>query len=147
MHLTFKEEVKALLKLTYTVLQLCLYIHFISCIFNRIVIVDKVWVPPFDYYDYTKILYFREETGIMYRYLTSIYYMVACIGGNELGPVASAEIVFICFCMIASFIINATLFGEMSFLLTVIGKKDAEYQLKVDTANTAMKNINLIPGT
>ena len=63
----------------------------------------------------------------MYKYLTCAYYMVALIGGNELGPVASAEIMFICFAMIAAAIINATLFGEMSFLLTVIGKKDAEY--------------------
>lgn len=69
--------------------------------------------------------------------------MVACIGGNELGPVSALECFFIVYCNIAAFIISANLFGQMSFLLTVIGKKAAEYQYKVDTANTAMKNINL----
>ena len=87
-----------------------------------------MWIPPLDYVDYTARIIFLEDTELFYRYVICIYYMVACIGGNELGPVASAELIFICFCMIAAAIINATLFGEMSFLLTVIGKKGAEYQ-------------------
>ena len=128
MYLKLKEEVKALMKLTYTVLQLVMYIHFIACIFFRILIVNKVWVPPIDYVDYTKVAVFNDDTSLIYKYLVCVYYMVACIGGNELGPVASPEIIFVCFTMIAAAIINATLFGEMSFLLTVIGKKGAEYQ-------------------
>jgi hypothetical protein len=73
--------------------------------------------------------------------------MVALIGGNELGPVADIECLFITFCMIAAAIINANLFGQMAFLVTVMNKKNTEYQTKVDTANTAMKNINLTSKT
>ena len=113
------------MKLAYTVLSLVMYIHFISCIFYRILIVNKVWMPPLDYVDYTKRIFFNDDASLVYKYLTCIYYMVACIGGNELGPVSSSECIFICYCMIAAAIINATLFGEMSFLLTVIGKKSA----------------------
>ena len=145
MYLSFKEEIKAMLKLCDTVLTLVLYIHFITCIWYRFLKVDKTWIPPIDYLDYTKSTYFEDD--ITYRYLVAFYYMVACIGGNELGPVTPAENLFVCYCMIAAAIINATLFGEMSFLLTVIGRKSAEYQYKVDTANTAMNNINLRPGT
>lgn len=71
------------------------------------------------------------------------YYMVALIGGNELGPVAAIECLFVAFSMIAAAIINANLFGQMAFLVTVINKKSTEYQSKVDIANTAMKNIEL----
>ena len=45
--------------------------------------------------------------------------------------------------MIAAAIINANIFGEMSFLITIITKKQREFQTKVDTANNAMKGIEL----
>ena len=96
MHLTFKEDVKALMKLTYTVLTLIMYIHFIACIWNRIIIVNKIWIPPFDYVDYTAVVFFKDETSIGYRYLTCVYDMVACIGGNDLGRVSASESIFIC---------------------------------------------------
>ena len=71
------------------------------------------------------------------------YYMVACFGGNELAPTNPFECGYIVFCMIAAAIVNANLFGEMSLLITIISRKQAAYQYKVDTANTAMKNIEL----
>ncbi len=69
--------------------------------------------------------------------------MVACMGGNEMGPRNSVECVVIVFFMLMAAIINANLFGQMAFLATVISKKSTAYQSKVDTANTAMKNIKL----
>ena len=77
------------------------------------------------------------------QYLTMIYYSVICFGGNETGPRTPLECGYIVFCMIAAAIVNANLFGEMSFLVTVITRKQTVYQNKVDTANTAMKNIEL----
>lgn len=84
-----------------------------------------------------------DSDDLLYKYLTCFYYMVACIGGNELGPVAGIECLFITIAMVSAAIINANLFGQMAFLVTVMNKKSTEYQSKVDTANTAMKNINL----
>ena len=69
--------------------------------------------------------------------------MIVCFGGNELGPKNPAECGYIVACMISAAIINANLFGEMSFLVTIISKKQTQFQNKVDTANTAMKNIEL----
>lgn len=51
------------------------------------------------------------------------YYMVACFGGNELGPKTPLECGYIIFCMIAAAIVNANLFGEMSLLITIISRK------------------------
>jgi hypothetical protein len=53
--------------------------------------------------------------------------MVACIGGNELGPRTPLESAYITYCMIAANIINANIFGEMSFLTSVITKKVTLY--------------------
>ena len=69
--------------------------------------------------------------------------MVVCFGGNELGPLDPLQCGYIVICMISAAILNANLFGEMSFLITVINRTQAEYQLKVDVANTAMENIEL----
>lgn len=51
--------------------------------------------------------------------------MLACYGGNELGPRNSLECIFITICMIAAAIINANIFGEMSFLVTTMSKKES----------------------
>ena len=40
-------------------------------------------------------------------------------------------------------IINANIFGELAVLLSNINKKKLAFQEKIDTANTAMKNIQL----
>jgi hypothetical protein len=72
-----------------------------------------------------------------------VYYMIACMGGNELGPRNPLECIIIVILMLMAALINANLFGEMAFLATVISKKSTVYQGKVDTANTAMKNIKL----
>mmetsp|Transcript_36982 Transcript_36982/g.35697 ORF Transcript_36982/g.35697 Transcript_36982/m.35697 type:complete len:132 (-) Transcript_36982:1846-2241(-) len=69
--------------------------------------------------------------------------MVTTFGGNEAGPIGPLECGYVVVCMMAAAIVNANLFGEMSFLATVIQKKQTDFQNKVDTANTAMKNIDL----
>ena len=89
-------------------------------------IVNKIWIPPLDYVDYKASTYFSSD-DVLYQYLMCFYYMVACIGGNELGPIASVECLFITFAMISAAIINANLFGQMAFLVTVINKKSTEY--------------------
>jgi hypothetical protein len=40
-------------------------------------------------------------------------------------------------------IINANIFGNMAVLLAGLGRKSAQFQENLDTANTAMKNMKL----
>jgi hypothetical protein len=107
---TFKDEIKALLKLLYLVVIYVLYIHLIACICFRILMMSEIWIPPLDYLDYESSTFFSGD-NMVYRYMICIYYMICCIGGNELGPVAGVECGFICYCMIAGCIINSYLFG------------------------------------
>ena len=53
--------------------------------------------------------------------------MIACMGGNELGPKNSLECIVIVILMLMAAIINANLFGEMAFLATIINKKSSAY--------------------
>ncbi len=53
--------------------------------------------------------------------------MLVCYGANELGPKNPLECGFITFCMISAAIINANIFGEMSFLVTTMSKKESEF--------------------
>lgn len=49
--------------------------------------------------------------------------MVTTFGGNESGPKNPLECGYIVLCMMAAAIVNANLFGEMSFLVTIISKR------------------------
>ena len=52
-----------------------------------------------------------------------IYYIIACIGGNELGPHSPLESGYIIFVMVAAAFSSAYIFGEMAVLVTIISKK------------------------
>lgn len=56
-----------------------------------------------------------------------IYYVIACIGGNEMGPTTPLECGYIVYLNIAAAIINSYIFGEMTFLVSVISRKQVEY--------------------
>lgn len=75
----------------------------------------------------------------------SFYYSVLMFGGNEIGPTLELEFAFVSITMVAAAIIQSQIFGEMAVLLVVISRRSSEFQEKVDTANTAMNNINLPP--
>ena len=65
------------------------------------------------------------------------------LASNELGPRTPFEYIFISIMMIAGALINANIFGEMAVLVQVMTKKQAKFQEQVDTANTAMKNLDI----
>lgn len=60
-HLTFKEDVKALMKFFYYILLLVLYIHFVACCWHRVLIINDVWIPPLDYVDYKASIFFSTD--------------------------------------------------------------------------------------
>lgn len=139
--LSFKEETKAVIKIVWFFVILFLYIHVISCVWFYVVNVHQVWIPPLEWLEYENSVFFLEETDT--QYMMVVYYMIACMGGNELGPRNPLECIIIVVLMLMAALINANLFGEMAFLATIISKKSTIYQGKVDTANTAMKNIHM----
>ena len=46
-------------------------------------------------------------------------------------------------CILFGAIINANIFGNMAVLISAINRKHALFQQKLDTANTAMKNMKI----
>ena len=118
---SLREEVKALIKVLWYFMIFLLYIHFSACIFFYIIDIEKTYIPPIDYLDYTATTMFTSEA--FHQYLIMMYYNIALVGGNELGPTSYIECMYIVYLNIAAAIINSYIFGEMSFLVTVISRK------------------------
>jgi len=72
-----------------------------------------------------------------------MYYSLMIFSGNELGPGVEAEFAASSVLLLAANLIKSKIFGEMAVLLVVISRRSQLFQNKFDTANTAMKNINL----
>ena len=124
-NLTIREEVQALIKILYYFFLFILYVHVIACFWYYVVSLKNEWIPPLDFLDYTNLEIYYE--GKVYQYLLMMYYMISCFGGNQIAPKNPEESVYIVACMIAAAIINSFIFGEMSFLVTIIGRKQREY--------------------
>ena len=72
-----------------------------------------------------------------------LYYSVLVIGGNEMGPKELPEIVFMVIINLTGAIFQAYIFGELAVLIAQVGRKSQQQQEIIDTANTAMENVNL----
>ena len=60
-----------------------------------------------------------------------------------MGPRTNLEIMIMFTILIGLTMYNASIFGEMTVLVSEVTKKDSKFQDQVDVANTAMKNMNL----
>jgi len=65
------------------------------------------------------------------------------LNGNEIGPRSMFQLVFISFILLAGALINANIFGNMAVIIQDLNKKVGRFLEKIDTANTAMMNMNL----
>jgi len=63
------------------------------------------------------------------------------LGGNDIGPRGSFQLVFITSLLFAGAIINANIFGNIAVLLQQLNRKATKFQEKVENANAAMKNL------
>jgi hypothetical protein len=70
-----------------------------------------------------------------------MYTSVMLFGVNEVAPREEYELALISIFMLISAMFNAVVFGTMAVLVQEISKKTIEFQDKLDTANTAMKNL------
>ena len=60
-----------------------------------------------------------------------------------MGPKELPEIVFMVIINLTGAIFQAYIFGELAVLIAQVGRKSQEQQSIIDTANTAMENVNL----
>lgn len=65
------------------------------------------------------------------------------LGGNDLGPRGSFQLIFISLCLFIGAIINANIFGNMAVIIQQLNKKAAKFQEKVENANASMKNLGI----
>ena len=65
------------------------------------------------------------------------------LGGNEVGPRTDLEIIVSFVILVFLAIYNSFIFGEMTILIRMCTHKSVDFQSEIDTANTAMSNIDL----
>jgi hypothetical protein len=81
-----------------------------------IIMRDQMWVPPMDFFyagspDVYK--FYTYNNGIDIHYGTSMYYAIAAVGGNEMGPRSETEIFCIFVGLVLLIFINSIFFGEV----------------------------------
>ena len=82
----------------------------------------------------------------MFVYGVCLYYATLVIGGNEMGPKESSELLFCVAVNLIGAIFNSYIFGELAVLLATTDANESKFQEVLDTANPAMENINLAEG-
>lgn len=117
--MSWKEERKAVVKIVWYLLLFLIYLHVTACIFFYIVCYSHDYIPPLNYFvgNYKERF---EDTNFSHQYLVMLYYMIALIGGNELGPNSTLECIYLTILMVTAALITASLFGEMFVLISSI---------------------------
>ncbi|CAI2361263.1 unnamed protein product [Moneuplotes crassus] len=139
-YLNFKSNVKMSLRLFQLIFFLLLYFHLIACFWFYIARDNKRWIPPYDENNENSDIY---ESGSFSQYLTSIYYSILLLAGNDMMPQGEQQIIFLSIALFAAAIINANIFGNIAVLLQQIYRKSAQFQEKVENATSTMKNLNV----
>jgi len=121
-----------MVKIFKLILTLLLIMHIIGCIWYLVVDIDQKWVPPLDFIYVQRGSYYRfydlEEVNDGYQYMVVLYMAVLALGGNEMGPRSTIEIVYVFVVLIGLILYNAVIFGEMTVLVSDISKKESTFQ-------------------
>ena len=88
-------------------------------------------------------IYNREN---IFQYAISLYYSVLMLAGNDLFPQGTLQVFFATFLVLAGAIINANIFGNIAVLLQQLNRKTANFQAKIENANSAMKSLEINEG-
>jgi len=141
------EETKGIYRCGNLFFYLILYLHMIASFWYAICTRTTWWIAPLDFVyagQYPTI--YRAWTvdyNDWYRYYVFLYNAVLFLGGNEMGPRSELELFTCTLILIVCSIFNATLFGEMTVITSLAGKKQAGFQEEIDIANTAMKSMDI----
>lgn len=65
------------------------------------------------------------------------------LGGNDVGPRGTFQLMFVFIVLILGAIINANIFGNMAVLISAYNRKASIFQEKLETANETMKNLKI----
>ena len=129
--LELKEDQKAMVKIFKLILTLLLIMHIIGCIWYIVVKFEQKWVPPLDFIYVQRGSYYRfydlEEVNDWYQYMVVLYMAVLALGGNEMGPRTTPEIIYVFVVLIGLILYNAVIFGEMTVLVSDISKKESSF--------------------
>lgn len=144
MNLNTSQETKAAFKVFYLIFTMFMYIHLVACTWYYTVGQAEVWIPNMDFiwfgcpqvYGY----YYSDWSA---TYLHSLYTAFFLFGVGEVCPREVAELTLSILTLILSSIVNGLIIGNMALYMNELNRKNAEFQRKMDTANTAMTNLNL----
>ena len=139
--LNAKADVKLILKLLKLILYLSVYFHFLGCLWFYMVNQKKQWIPPLDYV-YITSTYFQQ--GVNYKYWMALYHAILVETANDIGPrFDTIQVAFCAIIIVIGAIVNAYIFGSIVVLVAVMNEKSAQFVHKLDTCNTAMKNLKV----
>ncbi|CAI2363764.1 unnamed protein product [Moneuplotes crassus] len=139
-YMNLQDELKMSLKLIKLFFFLVMYIHCVGCIWFFIVKQNEKWMPPLDYVWVGTNIYSEDP---FLQYCSSIYHSMLILGGNDLGPRGTFQLIFISTVLFGGAIINANIFGNMAVILQQLNKKASKFQEKVENANASMKNLSI----
>lgn len=139
-YLNLQSSIKMTLRLVKLIFFLILYLHLVGCFWFYIAKSEDRWIPPFDEFKTSSDIYAESP---FYQYITSLYYSVLFLAGNDLMPQTSLQIVVATVALFAAAIINANIFGNIAVLLQQMNRKSANFQEKLEMANATMKTMKI----
>ena len=142
-YLNLKSDIKMAIRLIKLLFFLILYLHCVSCFWFYIVKQDEVWLPPLDGNYNNTTLYQRNS---FFQYLTSLYYSVLMLAGNDMAPQGYSQLIFTTVFILAASIINASIFGNMAVILQLINRRNSSFHEKVESATSTMRNMSIPEG-
>lgn len=137
-------DIKNYMKLFQLIFMIVLYMHCQGCAWYFIVIQSGAWIPALDGPDPNADFY-SDDTSFYRKYLTSFYSSILLLTSNDLGPVGRFQTIIVVSGILMGSIANANIFGNMALLISEMNKKEENFQMIIDTSNTAMKNLDLPP--
>lgn len=66
------------------------------------------------------------------------------VGGNDIGPRGEFQFLFTAAILFLGAIINSIIFGNMAVILQSFNLKSTTFNSKIESANDAMKNLNIL---
>lgn len=137
-NIRLSESYKIIIRLLHIVLSIVMFVHCIGCAWSIVVGENEEWMPPSegptsDYY----------HAKTLKRYSFSLYHAVYMWAGVEINPQSSLEMFFLITVILVGSILRAVLFGKMAVLMSNLSKESQRIASILDSANTAMKNMQL----
>jgi hypothetical protein len=104
---------------------------------------EMQYYMPLNWANFVDQTIFTKEYSFWFRYKTMLYLALMMLGSNEMGPVNEVEMVFATVNMIVAALLNTFLFGDIANLISVLERKNVQWQDTLDGANFVMSKIEM----